>query len=308
METNLLLSMETALSFASYGSKKYRPAKTVNIRKTRKYFFITLIFIGKKCCFRYTRLPLLRLGNYDLKQEDGKGDKRWLAAAEEALSAQPPPEPVVNASLDAVDSDDAATETSEADNAPARPVAQSMPVVKKADDSLASRVLQRLSNKRPLADLFEHSSEWDGGAQLAQMAGDFERRLSTNLAMYTTEALFTDRVYYEIPEAYQRFLFGGAAPRPDRSPALAVTRTPAREEYAHAVIAANDSALDLKFFNFEPALVQASLRTWRLRPGRYQWTVVETKQQGEVQIDGPRRYVTIPLAPGRELTVTIRRR
>ena len=74
------------------------------------------------------------------------------------------------------------------------------------------------------------------------------------------------------------------------------------------MIAANDSALDLKFFNFEPALVQASLRTWRLRPGRYQWMIVETKQQGEVLIDGPRRYVTIPLAPGRELTVTIRRR
>jgi hypothetical protein len=251
---------------------------------------------------------------YDAKQEDGKGDKRWLAAAEEALAAQPPPELPPTETLTATD-DDTAPDASAAKETepPAPPAAHAMPVPKKQeekkqDESLATRLRQRLANKRPLAELFEYGFEWDGGAQLTKLATDFETSLSSNFAMYTTEALFTDRVYYAIPEAYQQFLFGGAAPRPDRYPAFAISRTPAVDEYSHAVLSATDTALDLKFFNFEQAVVQANFRAWRLRPGRYQWTIAETKQQGEIQIEGARRYFSIPLAAGRELTVAIRRR
>jgi len=235
---------------------------------------------------------------YDLKD-----DKRWLAAAEEALTGQPPEQEAIP-----VPNNGADTSPDEQPGKP--PVPQPLPLEKKADSPSTGgrRLLQKLSGKHPLAEFFEHTSEWDGGTQLAKMAGEFEQALSTNFAMYSTEALFPDRVFFEVPETYQRFLFGGAAPRPDRYPAFAVTWAPAREEYARAVVAANETSIQLKLFNFEPGVVQASLRAWRLRPGRYQWSIQETRQQGEVEIDGTRRMFLIPLAPGRELTVSIRRR
>jgi hypothetical protein len=126
--------------------------------------------------------------------------------------------------------------------------------------------------------------------------------------MYTTEALFTDRVFYELPADYQRFLFGGLPPRPDRYPMFAVSWAPAREQYARAVVLANDDALQLKLFSFEPTVVQASLRAWRLKPGRYHWAINETKQQGDVEISARQRTITFPLQSSRELTVDIRRR
>ncbi|MEI9900601.1 MAG: hypothetical protein WDN31_11275 [Hyphomicrobium sp.] len=107
---------------------------------------------------------------------------------------------------------------------------------------------------------------------------------------------------------YQRSLFGGSAPRPDRYPAFAVTWTPAKEQYARAVVAASAESLRLKLYSFEAGPIRADLRAWRLRPGRYQWTIAETKEQGEVEIDATRRRFSIPLQSSRELTVEIKRR
>jgi hypothetical protein len=107
-------------------------------------------------------------------------------------------------------------------------------------------------------------------AMMAQEGEEAERRLSVNFDMFTSEALWTDRVYYPLPENYRRALFGGEAPRGDRYPDFAVTWGAAAGEVARAVLEAAPDRVGLALYNFEPAAIETPLRLWRLRPGRYQ--------------------------------------
>jgi hypothetical protein len=107
-------------------------------------------------------------------------------------------------------------------------------------------------------------------ALMAREGEEAERRLGVNFEMFTSEALWTDRVYYPLPENYRWALFGGEAPRGDRYPNFAVTWGAAAGDVARAVLEAKPDQVALALYNFEPAAVEVPLRLWRLRPGRYQ--------------------------------------
>jgi hypothetical protein len=225
---------------------------------------------------------------------DLTADARWLAATDEAVAAQPPP-PAASTAVQ-VDDEGNLIEPEQSASAPVEPVAA--PAAKTG----------KVNRKRTLAPFFDYRAEWDGGAALAKLARLFGQTVAVNLPLVTSEVLFTDRVYYQLPEVYQRWLFGGAAPRPDHLPGFAVTWTPAAEPYARAVTMADEETLRLKLFSFEQASITAEFRAWRLKPGKYSWNIPETKQQGEVVIDETRRLFNVPVAPGKEITVEIRRR
>jgi hypothetical protein len=106
-------------------------------------------------------------------------------------------------------------------------------------------------------------------ALMARLGAETERRLSMNFDMYTSEALWTDRVYYPLPEPYRHALFGGEAPRGDRYPDFAVTWGAADGEVARAVLQSSPDTMRLALYNFESGPVELPLRLWRLRPGTY---------------------------------------
>lgn len=134
-----------------------------------------------------------------------------------------------------------------------------------------------------------------------------EERLSNNFDMMTREVLFTDRVPYLLPPASRQMLFGGEAPRGERYPSFAVTWLPGANEYGRAVLAANLESLRLRLYSFDPAPARAAFRVWRLTPGRYSWRAAETKQKGEFAVSKLPQTVELPLEPGREVTIEIKR-
>jgi hypothetical protein len=143
---------------------------------------------------------------------------------------------------------------------------------------------------------------------LREESAALEERISSNFDMMTREAQFTDRVYYQLPAAARRLLFGGEAPRGERYPFFAVTWIPAKNEYGRAVLGAALESLRLRLYSFEPAPAKAAFRVWRLVPGKYAWRGIETKQRGEFVVSKLPQIVELPLEPGREVTIEIKRR
>jgi hypothetical protein len=88
---------------------------------------------------------------------------------------------------------------------------------------------------------------------------ELEQRLSTNFDMFTREVLYTDRVYYTLPDDHSQLLFGGESPRGERYPNLAVTWEPSDAEYAREVVTVDEDRLRLRFLNFESKPVTAVL-------------------------------------------------
>jgi hypothetical protein len=143
---------------------------------------------------------------------------------------------------------------------------------------------------------------------MAQLAAQAEQRLAYNFDMFTSEVLYTDRVYYGFPAAYQPFLFGGAAPRGERYPLFAVTWPVSRADFARGVLEATATSVRLRIYSFEPAGHPIAVRLWRLRPGLYRW---ETKDLGgrllasrEVKIDRLPARVDFEAPPRQEVTIS----
>lgn len=107
--------------------------------------------------------------------------------------------------------------------------------------------------------------------RVTKLAVEAERRLAYNFDMFTSEVLYTDRVYYAPPIDYQQFLFGGAPPRGERYPTFAVSWPPGKAEFARAVLEASPASLRIRLYNFESAPVAIPVRFWRLEPARYRW-------------------------------------
>lgn len=146
---------------------------------------------------------------------------------------------------------------------------------------------------------------------MAHQAAQAEQRLAFNFDMFTSEVLYTDRVYYGIPAAYQLFLFGGAAPRGERYPLFAVTWPVSRADFARGVLEATDSSVRLRIYSFEPSGHAISVRLWRLRPGRYRW---ESKDLGgrllasrEAEIDRLPALLDFDVPARQEITISAHR-
>ena len=142
-------------------------------------------------------------------------------------------------------------------------------------------------------------------AGMARQAREMEKRLAVNFDMYTSEVLYTDRVYYALPGEYRQRLFGGEAPRGERYPAFAVTWDPSAEEYARAVLESTPQSLRLRAYNFEAKAVTARLRTWRLKPGKY--TLEAAGVRRAVTVTQLPQVIEIELPPRQEVTVRIGR-
>ncbi|MCS7025090.1 MAG: hypothetical protein NZV14_09835 [Bryobacteraceae bacterium] len=117
--------------------------------------------------------------------------------------------------------------------------------------------------------------------RLADLAEQAERRLGVNFDMYTSEVLWTDRVYYRLPWEYGERLFGGEPPRGDRYPMFAISWMPVEGEFARAVLHASRQSLELAAYNFESSPITAEARLWRLDPGDYRCQVID--QEGKLR-------------------------
>jgi hypothetical protein len=153
-------------------------------------------------------------------------------------------------------------------------------------------------------------AEMLGGME--RQAREMEARLGVNFDMYTSEVIWTDRVYYLLPPEYRQRLFGGEAPRGDRYPTFAVTWPAAQADFARAVLEAGPDKLRLALYSFEPAEARIPLRVWRLKPGAYEWE--SRGARGTLLARGSVEVKTLPqvvevVAPGRkEAIVTLARR
>lgn len=142
--------------------------------------------------------------------------------------------------------------------------------------------------------------------EMAEDARRIERRLGTNFDMYTSEVLYTDRVYYDMVPRYRFRLFGGDSPRGERYPTFAVTWETAPDFYARAVLEAGERTLRLRFYNFNSKPVTAVFRTWRLVPGKYELAVGAERREIEV---GPRPHrIEAALPAAKEIAVTLKAR
>jgi hypothetical protein len=144
--------------------------------------------------------------------------------------------------------------------------------------------------------------------QMALEAKKAEERIAHNFGLLTSEVLFTDQLDYALPGEYQRFLFGNQPPRGDRYPFFGVTWQPGPEEYARAVLGASEDSLRLQFFNFEAQPVTAQFWAWRLAPGKYSWRNQQTGERGEFAVAERPHRIAIPLPPGQEAAIEIRKR
>ena len=138
-------------------------------------------------------------------------------------------------------------------------------------------------------------------ALLTRQARETEARLAVNFEMWTSEVLYTDRVYYRLPAEYRWYLFGGEAPRGDHYPTFAVTWPTVKGAFARAVLDATSTSLKLHLYNFEREELRVPLRAWRLQPGRYRW------QGGEVNVSARAQVIELPLPPRKETTITLER-
>lgn len=134
-------------------------------------------------------------------------------------------------------------------------------------------------------------------------------RLSRNFAMDTSEALWTDRIYYGLPAGYRRALFGGEAPRGDRYPEFAVTwgvpeGAAAQTVVARAVLNATPERIEIALYNFEAEAISLPVRFWRLKPGRYSITS-DTQTAGESEVRKLPHALELQAPPRRETRVVI---
>jgi hypothetical protein len=140
-------------------------------------------------------------------------------------------------------------------------------------------------------------------ASMATTARAAEARFAVNWDMFTSEVLYTDRVYYPLPAEYRWYLFGGEAPRGDRYPTFSVTWPPAPFEFARAVLAASEDRVRIQAYSFGEGTKQAPIRLWRLRPGKYSWTAGGAK--GAFTVARMPHAIEVPLPGQREVTITI---
>lgn len=124
--------------------------------------------------------------------------------------------------------------------------------------------------------------------RMTAMARDTEKQLSVNFPMYTSEVLWTDRVYYRLPVDYRKHLFGGEAPRGDRFPTFAITWEPIEGDYARAVTKWDERSMELRAYNFESTPLIAPVHLWRLKKGDYRCHVYD--------MTGKLRYTSLFLA------------
>jgi hypothetical protein len=138
---------------------------------------------------------------------------------------------------------------------------------------------------------------------MMRQARESDEYLSFNWDILTSEALYTDRVYYSLPAEYRVALFGGEAPRGDRYPTFAVTWPAIETEFARAVTSAGDRSLRLRLYSFEASDKQIAVRLWRLKPGRYTWEA--GGQRREFTIARVPHLLQLPLSPRKDTTVRI---
>jgi hypothetical protein len=145
---------------------------------------------------------------------------------------------------------------------------------------------------------------------MTSQANQSEAMLGRDFEMYTSEVIYPNRVYYPLSLDYQRYLFGGDAPRGDRYPAFAVTWPPAETAFARCVVAATPTSLRLRLYSFEtkPSIVQ--VRVWRLEPGKYQWVsrdMIGTElDRDDLVISKRAQAVRFRLPPAKDVEFTIR--
>ncbi|MBD3374791.1 hypothetical protein GF406_07150 [candidate division KSB1 bacterium] len=128
--------------------------------------------------------------------------------------------------------------------------------------------------------------------RMAQQAQEMEALLGVNLDMWTTEVMYTDRVYYRFPPEYVQHLFGGTGPRGDRVPSFAVTWLPEDTDIARAVLGWSESTLITEFYNFSTKQELIGMRLWQLEPGTYRWTL--NSENGTVLDDGQLQIQNMP--------------
>jgi hypothetical protein len=138
---------------------------------------------------------------------------------------------------------------------------------------------------------------------MAKMAREADARFGVNWDIYTTEVLYTDRVYYPLAPEYRWRLFGGEAPRGDRYPTFPVTWPVVKGEFARAVLSTGEEHLRVRAYSFEASKLEAQLRLWRLKPGKYKWT--NGAESGEFTVTRLPHLLSVPLPARREVTVTI---
>jgi hypothetical protein len=145
--------------------------------------------------------------------------------------------------------------------------------------------------------------------EVESMSREMEEKLSHNFEMYTSRALFTDRVNFPLPSDYRWSLYGGDAPRGDRFPFFAVTWPAAGGEFARATLRAGSTALAFAAYNFEGRALEAPIRVWRLSPGAYQWVCRGQDGtplgSGMATIERLPAVIEVVLPPQTEVTVEI---
>jgi hypothetical protein len=139
--------------------------------------------------------------------------------------------------------------------------------------------------------------------QMTRMANAADARFGVNWDIFTTEPLYTDRVYYPLPAEYRWYLFGGEAPRGDRYPSFPVTWPAAEFEFARAVLETSSERLRIQAYSFEEAGRSAPVRLWRLKPGRYSWTAGAAT--GDFTVERLPHHLEIPLPARKEVTIVI---
>ena len=146
-------------------------------------------------------------------------------------------------------------------------------------------------------------------AKMARQARETEESFAYDFDMYTSEVMYTDRVYYALPAEYKQALFGGEAPRGDRYPTFHVTWPAVEGEFARAVMDAMPRRLRLRAYNFESREVNADVRVWRLEQGEYRWRLLDSggagAGEGRVTISKLPQVVRLPLPPRKEVVIIL---
>lgn len=173
---------------------------------------------------------------------------------------------------------------------------------------------RRLSGDGRYDKVFGHQEELDVASLrsvMAKLAKKTEARLAVNFDMFTSEVIFTDRVYYTLPPVYKQHLFGGESPRGDRYPTFAVTWPVAEGEFARLVIEAAPTQLKLLAYNLEPVELKIPVRVWRLEPGQYRWEVRNADKdliaQGKTVVSQRAQIIEYPLPPHEEVQIAMAR-
>ncbi|MCP5114082.1 MAG: hypothetical protein GY953_24895, partial [bacterium] len=147
-------------------------------------------------------------------------------------------------------------------------------------------------------------------ARMATLAAEAEQRLAFNFDMFTSEVLYTDRVYYPLAPELLKMLFGGPAPRGERYPTFAVTWGATNFECARAVLRASEDEVRLRLYSFEQSEQPVPVRLWRIQPGLLRWRIEDTT--GNLLTAGQTIAANLPvqlgllIPPAKEVKVVIR--